>query len=369
MKKFTLSAAALCALAGLLLSCRTASPPSAASAAPTPASSPPAAAAGPAVSATRLDVQPASLALESRRATRQFVVLAEVDGESRDVTHLATYRSSDERAIQIERGLARAAGDGRATVTVTWGGKSVAVPATVANYAAPDPVQFKFETMAVFTKQGCAGGSCHGSPQGKAGFALSLFGYDPTIDRRSLTRDGFSRRIDSVEPTASLILRKPLMELDHVGGKKLRKDDAPYHTLLAWIAEGAHTDLPAVECVRLAVHPGPDRTLKAPALTQQLSVLAHFSDGSVRDVTAIATYETSSAETAIVDAAGRVTGRQRGQAAVSVRYLSQVQSVHFTVITDVPGFEWKAPPEANFSPPRRATTPPSCAASISTSPA
>ncbi len=339
MKKFTLLVSTLCVLAGLLLSCRTASvpPPPAASAAPAAA-----------VAATRLDVQPASLALESRRATRQFVVLAEVDGESRDVTHLATFRSSNGRAVRIERGLASAVSDGQATITVSWGGKSVEVPATVANFAQPDPVLFKFETMAVFTKQGCAAGSCHGSPQGKAGFSLSLFGYDPTIDRRSLTRDGFSRRVNPVEPAASLVLRKPLMELDHVGGKRLHRDDAPYRTLLAWIAEGANTDLPATECQRIVVYPGPDRTLKAPSLTQQLSVLAYFSDGRVRDVTSIATYDTSGAETATVDAAGRVTGRQRGQAAISVRYLSQVQSVNFTVIEDVPNFTWSAPPEASF---------------------
>ncbi len=340
MKKIILPVAALGALAGLLLSCRTATAPSAPQAAAT-------AKPQPAANAARLDVQPPSLALESRRATRQFVVMAEVDGEMRDVTHLATFRSSDLKAVKIERGLASAAGDGRAIITVEWGGKSVEVPATVANFAALDPVLFKFETMAVFTKQGCAAGSCHGSPQGKAGFSLSLFGYDPTIDRRSLTRDGFGRRIDSVEPTASLILRKPLMELDHVGGKRLHKDDAPYRTLLAWIAEGARTDLPAVECVGLTVYPGTDRTLKAPALSQQLSVLARFSDGRVRDVTSIATYDTSGVEIATVDAAGRVTGRSRGQAAISVRYLSQLQSVNFTVIEDVPGFAWSAPSEAN----------------------
>ncbi|MEI6862643.1 MAG: DUF1553 domain-containing protein, partial [Verrucomicrobiota bacterium] len=300
------------------------------------------------VSAARLEVYPTDLKLESRRAARQLVVTAYVDGEARDVTHLATFRSSNGQVVQVAHGAATPTGNGTARLTVAWGGKEFQVPVTVANFTQPDPVLFKFETMAVLTKQGCATGSCHGSPVGKAGFALSLFGYDPTIDRRSLTRDGFSRRINSVEPAESLILRKPLMELDHVGGKKLHKNEAPYQTLLTWIAEGANVDLPAVECVRLAVFPGPDRVLKAPNLTQQLSVLAYFSDGRVRDVTSIATYDTSSAELAVVDAAGRVTGRQRGQAAISVRYLSQVQSVNFTTIEDVPGFEWKAPPETNF---------------------
>lgn len=295
-----------------------------------------------------LEVYPAALTLNSHRDARQLVVTAMIDGEARDVTPLAQIRSSNEKVVHIDHAQASAAGDGQASLTVTWNGRSVQVPATVRNSAAPDPVLFKFETMAILTKQGCATGSCHGSPQGKAGFALSLFGYDPTIDRRSLTRDGFSRRLDLLQPEESLLLRKPLMELAHVGGKRLRHGETPYQTLLTWISEGANVDLPAVECERIVVHPGPERVLTAPYLTQQLSVLAYFSDGSVRDVTPIATYDTSSQDIATVDPKGLVTGRHRGQAAVSVRYLAEVQSVYFTVIENVPNFAWQAPAEKNF---------------------
>ena len=294
------------------------------------------------------EVYPASLTLDSQRASRQLVVTAEIDGEARDVTHLAEIRSSNENVVNVKDARASAAGDGTATLAVSWQGKTFQVPVTVTNHAAPDPVLFKFETMAVLTKQGCATGSCHGSPQGKAGFSLSLFGYDPTIDRRSLTRDGFSRRLDVLQPEESLLLRKPLMELAHVGGKKLRHGETPYQTLLTWISEGANVDLPAVECERIAVYPGPDRVLKSPFLTQQLSVLAYYSDGTVRDVTAIATFDTSNQELAGVDPKGRVTGKHRGQAAISVRYLAQVQSVYFTIIEDVPDFAWQAPAEVNF---------------------
>jgi len=296
----------------------------------------------------RLEVHPSALTLDTRRATSQLMVTAFVGGEARDVTHLAQIRSSNEQIVKIDRAEAVAAGDGKASLTIGFAGMKVEVPVAVSNHTQPDPVQFKFETMAVLTKQGCATGSCHGSPQGKAGFALSLFGYDPTIDRRSLTRDGFSRRLDLLEPTESLMLRKPLMELPHVGGKRLRHGETPYETLLTWISEGANVDLPAVECERIVVQPGRDRVLTAPYLTQQLSVLAYYSDGRTRDVTAIAAYDTSSAEIAAVDARGLVTGVHRGQAAISVRYLSQVQSVYFTVIEDVPNFAWQAPAEKNF---------------------
>ena len=298
----------------------------------------------------RLVVEPAALNLASRRASRQLVVTATLDGQARDVSHLAQILSSDERVVRIDgaRATAFAAGDGKASLTIAFAGQKLSVPVNVAHFTEPDPVLFTFETMPVLTKQGCSTGSCHGSPQGKAGFALSLFGYDPAIDRRSLTRDGFSRRLDMVQPEASLLLRKPLLELAHVGGKRLRQGETPYETLLLWISEGANVDLPTVECERLEVTPGTERVLKAPYLTQQLSVLAHYSDGQVRDVTRIATYETSSADLATVDAHGRVTGRRRGQAAISVRYLAQLQSVYFTVIEDQANFGWQAPAEANF---------------------
>jgi hypothetical protein len=198
----------------------------------------------------------------------------------------------------------------------------------------------------VLTKHGCAGGSCHGSPHGKGGFSLSLFGYDPQADRISLTRDGFNRRVNVLEPADSLMLKKPLLELSHGGGRRLKRSDAGFRILHDWIREGARADLPDVECVRLEVSPGSEQTLAAPGRTRQLSVLAHYSDGSTRDVTPIATYESSHPALAAVDETGLVRGVARGQAAVSIRYLDRLSSVHFTVTDRVPGFAWNNPPEA-----------------------
>ena len=55
-----------------------------------------------------------------------------------------------------------------------------------------EPVQdvdFERHVMGLFSKAGCNNGSCHGSFQGKGGFRLSLFGYDPAKDFNTLTRD------------------------------------------------------------------------------------------------------------------------------------------------------------------------------------
>lgn len=296
----------------------------------------------------RIVVTPDAVKLDSRRACRQCLVTGYFHGEPRDLTREATFQPADSRVVRITAGRIEAAADGQTAVTVRCGVRSVQIPVSVRNTAKPDPVRFKFETLAVLTKQGCASGSCHGSPHGKGGFSLSLFGYDPRIDRISLTRDGINRRTNVLEPAESLLLKKPRLEIPHVGGKRLRPDDAAYQILHDWIYEGASTDLPATHCERILVEPGGGRVLSAPYRRQQLSVLAHFTDGPDRDVTRIATYDTSDPNVASVDPEGLVTAHSRGQAAISVRYLDRLESVYITVIEPVRGFVWKAPPENNL---------------------
>src|SRR5215469_13254536 len=59
-----------------------------------------------------------------------------------------------------------------------------------------DKVDFERHIMGLLGRMGCNSGSCHGSFQGKGGFRLSLFGYDPEFDYTALTRDVQGRRID-----------------------------------------------------------------------------------------------------------------------------------------------------------------------------
>ncbi|HEX4588352.1 MAG TPA: hypothetical protein VH120_00360, partial [Gemmataceae bacterium] len=56
-----------------------------------------------------------------------------------------------------------------------------------------ETVDFERHVMGLFSKAGCNNGSCYGSFQGKGGFRLSLFGYDPAKDFNTLTRDVMAR--------------------------------------------------------------------------------------------------------------------------------------------------------------------------------
>lgn len=298
----------------------------------------------------RIEVHPPTVELASSRAECQLVVTGHFPGgEVRDLTREATFAAENADLFALRGSVAIPRKDGKSQLVVSALGRSATVPVAVTNQSKPDPVRFRTETQAVLTKQGCSGGSCHGSPHGKGGFSLSLFGYDPAVDEDNIVRGGLGRRIDLFRPADSLLLKKPLMRLPHVGGKKLAPTDAAYRVLVDWIAGGAKTDdAGAPTCTGIRVTPGPARVLTAPHWKQQLRVEASFSDGTRRDVTAIATYDSSFKDAATSDERGLVTGFKRGQAAISVRYLNHLESVHFTIVEEVPGFRWPDAPENNF---------------------
>jgi hypothetical protein len=224
----------------------------------------------------------------------------------------------------------------------------LSLPPTVAAADAP-PVSFKHDVIAALTKQGCNAGSCHGSPSGKGGFSLSMLGYDPDSDLTALVRSGWSRRVNLIEPEASLLLRKPTMQIAHGGGQKLRKTDVAYAVLRRWIAAGAKADrkdLPAL--TKIDVAPALGGILRKDKQVQQVRVVASYGDGSKRDVTALALFTTSHESIARVSADGLVQPMGRGITAINVRYLDAVVSLPFTVVDDVAGFVWNNPPCNNY---------------------
>lgn len=306
---------------------------------------------------TSVKIFPDEVKLESKRARAQLVVLGTYsDGTVRDLTRKVEYTTGggfSGGAFQMfsltKSGLLTAVADGKGQVSARLGDLHSTINVTVSGTKEPDPVRFRYEALAVLTKQGCNAGSCHGSPEGKGGFSLSLFAFDPVLDKKSLVRSGLNRRTNVFEPEESLILKKPMLRVPHVGGKKLRESDAAYTVLRNWIYEGCNDDpVTAPNCVKIEVTPTESRILFAPYHEQQLSVRAHFDDGSVRDVTDIATYSISHPEVITVSADGLVHGQSRGQSAVTVRYMEHLQSVHFTICEDVEGFQWPEVEENSF---------------------
>ncbi|MFM8536593.1 MAG: DUF1549 domain-containing protein [Planctomycetaceae bacterium] len=298
----------------------------------------------------RIEVFPPVVRLSGDRQQMQLVVTGHyADGGVQDLTRASGFASSSPTVAVVDNAVVRPRADGTAEVAVSVGGLRAIVPVEVTGQGSPERVAFETGALVALTKNGCNSGACHGSPSGKGGFRLSLRAFDPALDELTLIREESGRRINPFEPESSLLLAKPLMKVSHGGGVQLHKTDPAYRVLRDWIAEGCRLDPPdAPRVTRLEVHPPSGRVLERPAHTQQLCVLAHFADGAVRDVTPLASYSSSDTGVAVVDEAGFVVARDRGEAAIVVRYLEHVQTCSLTFVRDIPGFAWSPPTPANF---------------------
>lgn len=213
--------------------------------------------------------------------------------------------------------------------------------------AAIETPSFRNDVMAIISKAGCNAGACHGNANGKAGLKLSLRGEDPAWDYRMLTRDQFGRRINPFDPAESLILLKATTSLAHEGGKRFETNSWEYATLRQWIASGAPNDVAtAPQLVRLEVSP-PGQILVEPVDSVQLKASAVFSDGSRRDVSGRAVYETANSG-ARVSSEGLARRESFGETTVLVRYLNRQEPVRLAFVPARPGFQWKAPVANNF---------------------
>ena len=285
-------------------------------------------------------VEPAEHPLVGRRATRQLIATgAYADGSSRDLTRVVNWSSLDPKVAVIDqKGHVLPVGNGTVTIVASAGSHETKVTLTVAGMDQPTPVSFRNDVVPALSQAGCNMGACHGTPTGKGGFRLSLRGYLPDQDYLTLSREAGGRRVNPFAADTSLMLRKPLGAVPHEGGLRLTRGTKPFEFLHDWIAEGAKDDPQAVKPVKLELRPG-NRVLNFPAKTQQLVSLVHYSDGSVRDLTSLCYYDTSSSEIAEVGPDGFVTFKQRGEAAIISHYQDLVANVRLTHLTEVPGFQ------------------------------
>ncbi|MCA9050562.1 MAG: DUF1549 domain-containing protein, partial [Planctomycetaceae bacterium] len=208
-------------------------------------------------------------------------------------------------------------------------------------------VSFVNDVVPVLTKAGCNMGVCHAKAGGgQNGFQLSLLGFEPGEDYESIVLEGRGRRLFLPVPDQSLILRKACGETPHRGGARLPKDSAGYQTLLTWIQQGAESSPPETPQL-VSVQVRPERGTISPGGTQQLAATAVYSDGSSRDVTSLALFETNAEAMASVSETGLVTVSDiPGKAAVMVRY--QDKAAVFTAAVPLGAATESFPAAANF---------------------
>ena len=265
--------------------------------------------------------------LNGRNARRQLQVTGIYSsGQRHDLTAEVQYTVEKPAVVSIGAdGLATPLKDGMSNVTATGpNGKSCTTKLTIAQCDQELPVSFRNEIVPVFTKLGCNAGGCHGKADGQNGFRLSLLGFYPNDDYEYLVYEDRGRRIFPADPEFSLLLQKPANVLPHGGGKRMSPGSYEWELVRRWIAQGTpqgSADDPTL--VRIEAVP-PAREMNFDS-SQQLSVVAHYTDGSVRDVTRLAAYEPNIPEMAVASAAGKVTvGRIPGEVAVMVRFQGAV---------------------------------------------
>jgi hypothetical protein len=186
-------------------------------------------------------------------------------------------------------------------------------------------ISFVNDIVPVLTKAGCNAGVCHAKAGGgQNGFELSLLGFEPLEDFEHLAREGRGRRLFPAAPEQSLLLKKASGQVPHGGGVRLAVDSYGYNLLRDWIRQG--TPLVVGSAAELeSIQVEPQRGTVVAGGRQQLKAIARYSDGSSRDVTDLALYESNDTAMAEVTDGGRVTTSDLpGKAAVMVRYQAQV---------------------------------------------
>ena len=212
--------------------------------------------------------------------------------------------------------------------------KTLAVVTALASSSLADDessrVDFRNDLVPMFTKHGCNAGACHGAAIGRGGFRLSLYGGDPAADYDAIVRRVSGRRVNVAKPNESLIVLKPAEYVEHGGGTVFDYDGESARLLIDWIRQGARYEsirrLNRVEVTPLR------HVAESPGESVPLQAVAHYSDGSKRDVTQWTIFAAEDASAVEIDSESATSKTiRRGRHIVVARYLSEVVPIEMIV--------------------------------------
>ena len=298
-----------------------------------------------------LEVFPTDVDLRYATDLQRIVVVLHAPDESREVTSEIEFAIADANIISVsEEGIIRPRSNGNTTIQVKLGELRSELRVTVSDFELEGPVSFELHIQPILAARGCSTGACHGKARGQNGFQLSLLGFDSEFDFNAVTREARGRRIFPASPQESLLLRKGAGHVPHGGGIRLPNDSDDYQTVLRWIEMGASREIqdePVLESV--AIFPT-DRVM-VPMETQQLVVLATYSDGTQRDVTGQSAFQSNESVVVGVSDLGVIkSGPIPGEATIMARFMGAIATcrVLIPLAGDVPEQYYADLPRNNF---------------------
>jgi len=281
------------------------------------------------------NVEPPQVKLEGPFARLQLLVRARPASTAEslnDLTYQAAYRSSRPEVASVsETGQVLAHTDGEAEITITVNGANRTVPVRVTGAGPGAKLRFDQHILPIMSRAGCNSAACHASQYGQGDFKLSVFGSDPQADHFAVVRAAFGRRVSVHQPDQSLVLLKPTGAVPHGGSMRLDRSSVDYQMFRAWIGGGAQAPIAknALQVTGLKIVP--DRRKGSGDFTQQLRVLADYSDGVQRDVTHWARFDSMDDGVLQVSPAGLVDVKGRGQGTAMARFQGQTAIMQVVV--------------------------------------
>jgi len=290
-----------------------------------------------------LHISPANIELTGPKAYNQILVTGEfASGDTVDLTRMVDWSLSRTVASVDKRGVIRPDSAGKATLTAEFEGKKAMAKVAVTGFKTTYHPDFLVDVNPILTRLGCNAGLCHGSKDGKAGFKLSLRGYDNLYDVRAFSDDHAARRVNFASPDDSLMLLKSTGAVPHEGGMVTEIGSDYYETIRKWISEGAVLNTQSEKVSRIVLLPQ-NPVIQTIGSSQQMRIVAHYPDGSQRDVTQESFIEIGNIEVAEADDFGLITTIRRGEAPILARYEGAYAATTMTVMGDRTGFVWEDP--------------------------
>ena len=299
-----------------------------------------------------LSVFPTELTLRADGQTHRILVTGQLAaGIESDFTKITKLTSDNPSVATVTAdGIVKSHKNGNAVITAKAGGSSAIVKVTVTESTVISRLNFVSDILPILSKAGCNSGSCHAKAEGKGGFKLSIFAFNPESDYQNIVKSSRGRRVSPASPDQSLLIQKPTMRVRHGGGMRFETGSQTHQSLLKWIQQGmpyAQLGDPILTEVKLF----PAERRYAKNSLQPLLLRAHYSDGSIRDVTQLAEFHSNEKTIAKVDENGIVdVGTTSGEGLITARFMGLIDVSRVTVPPDklLPHIAYSVLPRNNF---------------------